>query len=58
MKAITLRSVPPRVAQAIRRGAARTGQSINKAVISLLEGRTTVKEKSRVERFYIMNSTF
>lgn len=45
MKAITLRSVPPRVAKAIRREAARKGQSINKTVISLLEGRTTVKEK-------------
>jgi hypothetical protein len=47
MKAITLRSVPPRVAKAIRREAARKGQSINKTVISLLEGRTTVKEKKK-----------
>ncbi len=45
MKAITLRSVPPRVAQAIRREAARKGQSINKTVISLLESRAAVKEK-------------
>jgi hypothetical protein len=47
MKPITLRSVPPRVAKAIRREAARKGQSINKTVISLLEGRPTVKEKKQ-----------
>ncbi len=47
MKAITLRSVPPRVAKAIRREAAKKGQSINKAVISLLEARTGVKEKKK-----------
>lgn len=47
MKAITLRRVPPRVAKAIRREAARKGQSINKAVISLLDGRTTAKEKKK-----------
>ncbi len=45
MKAITLRSVPPRVAKAIRREAAGKGLSINKTVISLLEGRATVKER-------------
>jgi hypothetical protein len=47
MKAITLRSVPPRVAKAIRKEAAAKGLSINKTVISLLEGRTTAKERKK-----------
>lgn len=47
MKAITLRSVPPRVAKAIRKEAAAKGLSINKTVISLLEGRTAVKERKQ-----------
>lgn len=37
MKAITLRNIPPRVAQAIRKKAAAEKTSLNKAVIGLLE---------------------
>ncbi len=44
MKAITLRSLPPHLAKAIRKEAARKGLSINKTVIILLEGRTAIRE--------------
>lgn len=37
MKAITLRNIPPRLARAIEKTAARSGLSLNKAVIRLLE---------------------
>ena len=37
MKPITLRNLPPRVAQAIRKKAATEKTSLNKAVIGLLE---------------------
>jgi len=37
MKPITLRNLPPRVAQAIRKKAAAEKTSLNKAVIGLLE---------------------
>ena len=47
MKAITVRGVPPCLAKAIRREAAGKGLSINKTVISLLEGRTAVKERKQ-----------
>lgn len=39
MKAITLRNLPPDLAKAVRREAERKRISINKAVISLLEGK-------------------
>ena len=37
MKAITLRNLPPEVAEAVRKEAERKRTSVNKAVISLLE---------------------
>ncbi len=40
MKAITLRNLPPDLARMIRRHATERKMSINKAVISLLEGAT------------------
>jgi hypothetical protein len=45
MKAVTLRSLPPHVAEAIRKEANRKGMSLNKAVISLLENRVGAREK-------------
>jgi hypothetical protein len=45
MKAVTLRSLPPNVAEAIRKEANRKGISLNKAVISLLENRVGAREK-------------
>lgn len=45
MKAVTLRSVPRHVAEAIRKEAHRKGMSLNKAVISLLENRAVAREK-------------
>jgi hypothetical protein len=47
MKAVTLRKVPSKLAKAIRKEADRKGTSINKAVISLLEDRATVRGKNR-----------
>jgi hypothetical protein len=47
MKAVTLRSLPPNVAEAIRKEANRKGMSLNKAVISLLENRLGVREKKK-----------
>ena len=48
MKAVTLRKLPPKLAKAIRQEADRKGTSINKAVISLLENRATVRSKNRL----------
>lgn len=45
MKAVTLRSLPPNVAEAIRKEAHRKGISLNKAVIRLLENRVGAREK-------------
>jgi hypothetical protein len=45
MKAVTLRSLPPNVAEAIRKEANRKGMSLNKAVIRLLENRVGAREK-------------
>jgi hypothetical protein len=45
MKAVTLRGLPPNVAEAIRKEANRKGMSLNKAVISLLENRVGAREK-------------
>ena len=45
MKTVTLRSLPPNVAEAIRKEANRKGMSLNKAVISLLENRVGAREK-------------
>ncbi len=39
MKLVTLRNLPPELANAIRRRAKERGSSLNKAVISLLEER-------------------
>ena len=47
MKAVTLRSLPPDVAEAIRKEASRKGMSLNKAVISLLGNRVSVREKKK-----------
>ncbi len=54
MKAVTLRSLPPNVAEAIRKEANRKGMSLNKAVISLLANRVSVREKkkSRQTRYH------
>ena len=54
MKAVTLRSLPPKVAEAIRKEANRQGMSLNKAVISLLANRVSVREKkkSRQTRYH------
>jgi hypothetical protein len=50
MKAVTLRSLPPNIAEAIRKEANRKGLSMNKAVISLLENRVGVREKKKSRR--------
>ena len=47
MKAVTLRSLPPDIAEAIRKEASRKGMSLNKAVISLLANRLAVREKKK-----------
>ena len=47
MKAVTLRSLPPDIADAIRKEANRKGMSLNKAVISLLANRMGVREKKK-----------
>lgn len=54
MKAVTLRSLPANVAEAIRKEAHRKGLSLNKAVISLLANRVGVgeKKKSRQTRYH------
>jgi phosphopantetheinyl transferase (holo-ACP synthase) len=48
MKVVTLRKLPAKLAKAIRQEANRKGTSINKAVISLLENRATVRSKNRL----------
>jgi hypothetical protein len=45
MKPITLRNLPPELSKSVRREAERKRISMNKAVISLLEGKTAAKEK-------------
>jgi hypothetical protein len=45
MKAITLRNLPPDLAKAVHREAERKRTSINKAVISLLEGKADIQKK-------------
>jgi hypothetical protein len=47
MKAVTLRSLPPNIVEAIRKEANRKRLSINKAVISLLENRVGMREKKK-----------
>jgi len=47
MKAVTLRSLPPDIADAIRKEANRKGMSLNKAVISLLANRMGVRDKRK-----------
>lgn len=50
MKPITLRNLPPRVAQAIRKKAATEKTSLNKAVIGLLEESTGLRAKPEKKR--------
>lgn len=45
MKAVTLRNLPPHIAKAIRKEAQRKGMSFNKAVISMLDNRSGIREK-------------
>jgi hypothetical protein len=45
MKAVTLRNLPPHIAEAIRKEARRKGTSFNKAVISILDSRAGIREK-------------
>ena len=47
MKSVTLRSLPPDVAETIRKEANRKGMSLNKAVISLLANRVNVQQKKK-----------
>jgi hypothetical protein len=47
MKAITLRNLPPDLAKAVHREAERKRTSINKAVISLLEGKADIQKKKK-----------
>ncbi len=48
MKAITLRNLPPELERVIRRTAEKKGTSISRAVISLLEVSTGVRNKKKV----------
>jgi hypothetical protein len=45
MKAITLRNLPPEIEKAVRKEADRRRTSINKAVITLLEGKAQGRKK-------------
>jgi hypothetical protein len=45
MKAITLRNLPPEIVKVVRKEADRRRTSINKAVISLLEGKAEGRKK-------------
>jgi len=45
MKAITLRNLPPEIEKAVRKEADRRRTSINKAVITLLEGKAEGRKK-------------
>lgn len=45
MKAITLRNLPPEIEKVVRKEAERRRTSINKAVISLLEGKAEGRKK-------------
>ncbi|MBI1864158.1 MAG: hypothetical protein HYR98_00160 [Nitrospirae bacterium] len=47
MKAVTLRNIPPQLARVIRNKARAGRQSINKAVLGLLEERTGVRGRTR-----------
>ena len=47
MKAITLRKLPPELVKTIRQKAEEKGMSINKAVISLLEEGTGLRDKKK-----------
>jgi hypothetical protein len=50
MKAITLRNLPPDLAKAVRREAERKRTSINKAVISLLEGKAEGHKRKKTRK--------
>jgi hypothetical protein len=47
MKAITLRNLPPDIEKVVRKEADRKRTSINKAVISLLEGKAEGRKKKQ-----------
>jgi hypothetical protein len=47
MKAITLRGVPPEVARVVRERSRERGESLNKAVLGLLEEATGIKRTRR-----------
>ena len=47
MKAITLRNLPPEIEKVVRKEAERKRTSINKAVISLLEGKAGGHKKKQ-----------
>ena len=47
VKAITLRNIPPHVARLIERKAREEKTSLNRAVVSLLEQRTAVRENGK-----------
>jgi plasmid stability protein len=50
MKAITLRNLPPELAKAVRKEAERKHISINKAVISLLQGKTEGQKRKKISK--------
>jgi hypothetical protein len=47
MKAITLRNIPSELAKILEREAAKTGKSLNKTVLALLEKATGVRSSGR-----------
>jgi hypothetical protein len=52
MKQITIRSIPEKVKKKVRKEAEQKGVSLNKAVISLLEGAVTEKIPEKKSRLY------
>lgn len=49
MRAITLRNLPPEIEKAVEERAAREGESLNKAVIALLEQAVKPARKTRLD---------
>jgi len=56
MKAVTLRNLPPELARVIRRQSAERKTSINKTVISLLEGATNTQRKKQVSLYHDLDA--
>lgn len=52
MKAITLRNIPPRLAEVLEHDAAETGLSLNRTVIRLLEKGAGLEQAPRKARVY------